>query len=259
LVACGGSGRDGDDDEDEPVDYVMIGVSGHCFEDCEEDLNVEYLQGQGTLDTLVAGMDDADGVIENIGFGDEYETWVWTDTEEVIVYGFLDLVYTLEVLRDDWFDSDHRVLMTCHSHGCVWAHTALFVVDDLVVDTLIDIDAESICWEEDFDCAFFGDDWADVIADDGGGWPYDIGSAANSWDIPGVSGYQDVEDVVPYNVRRNLEIGSNDTTFIQDAEPNHYPDGSTFGISRFESDENHEDSDQPRADGVVWAADQLAD
>jgi hypothetical protein len=53
--------------------------------------------------------------------------------------------------------------------------------------------------------------------------------------VPGVDGQQDTEDLVPDNVGLNLEIISDDGTFLQDGDPNHRFDGGEWDIERFYS------------------------
>ncbi len=66
-------------------------------------------------------------------------------------------------------------------------------------------------------------------------WPFDIANPESGWDVPGVDGQQDTEDLVPDNVGLNLEIISDDGTFLQDGDPNHRFDGGEWDIERFYS------------------------
>lgn len=196
-------------------------------------------------------MPDADGDVLVGGFIDSY--WSWVDGDDnPLAYGFVDLVYVLETLVDEWpedTENDTAIVLACHSHGCVWLHTALLLVPDLRVAALVDIDAESYEWEFE---------WASEIEADGQNWDWDISYAADAWDIPGQSDYQDVEDVVADRVDLNLEIASDDGTWLQDGESNHRLDGSDDSIRFFQSAENHENSDGADSDGITWATERLS-
>lgn len=266
LSACGGDsddddGQDGDrHDIDEKVDYAVLGVSGHCFTDCDYEYNTEYLEAEGTLERIADNLPDtADGRVEYQGYIDSYYNWE-NGQGELVALGFLQLVSDLEYLRDEakvTVDGKRRLVVACHSHGCVWAHIALFVVEDIEVSLLIDLDAESIGWESDDWTLGVGDEWAEVIDDDGLRWPFDIACAGNCWSVDGVSSLQDIEDIVPPWVESNLEAASLDATFIQDAEPNHYADGRTAGITRREFDLAHEDVDDRNSSAMDWVIQEL--
>ncbi len=260
IAGCGGESDEDDDDREMQVDYVVLGVSGHCFSNCPAEYNPEYLASAGTLERIASNLPDtSDGEVPYGGYADSYYSWE-DGRGEILAFGFLQLVSDLEYLRDEWgasLDGKRRIAMACHSHGCVWAHIALFVVEDVEVEVLIDLDAESIGWESDDWSLGFGDEWAEVIEDDGRRWPFDIACAGNCWEVPGVASVQDIEDIVPPSVGEDLEVASLDTTFIQDAEPNHRADGGTSGITRREFDLAHEDVDDRSSTAMDWVVEQL--
>lgn len=252
LVGCGAEEDDaGRDEPPPPTDYMLLTISGHCFVGCA-DFNEEYLVDEGTAQVLADALPDADGEVLIGGAVDSY--WSWVDGDDnIVAVGFVDLVAFLEALVDDWPEktpNETAVVVACHSHGCVWLHTALIAVPRLEIAALVDIDAESYEWEWE---------WADEIADHDTDWGWDIGNAESGWEVDGLSELQDVEDLVPGNVGLNLEIVSDDGTWIQDGDPNHRMDGSERRIEQFYSVENHEDSDGPNSDGISWAADRLAE
>ena len=251
-------------------DWVVIAVSGHCIPPgCElPGSNHEYLEKQGTAgrfaDTLTA-------------WGNEVALWSYSDEfynrdlqlSKLVpgqgaahYYGFLELVGDLEFIRDNWiadYDNPTRILVVAHSHGAVWAHTALHVVDDAPIDVLVTIDGKSLGWESDDALLGFGDDWAAEISAysqaNAVSWPFDITNPEGGWNVPGV-GTSDVEDVVPDSVDYNIELQAIFALDlpIADGDDNYRTDGSEQGIHRFHSQsENHSEIAKPNSQGVNWA------
>lgn len=259
LAGCppsggGGGGGDFNPRPDDAPPAVIVGVSGHCFDDCPE-YNPEYLFDRGTLHEMAYVFNDHGLDVLLLPFSDNFYTWVDQD-DEVLAAGFLDLVATLEYIEEEWvadYDNPTRVIVAAHSHGTVWAHTALFLQPELPVDLLVDLDGESAGWEGY--ASFGGDGWEDVIEDYvdeyDPDWPFDISNAANAWNIPGQSSLQDVEDVVPDNVWLNIEVASS-SPIIQDGEPNHRLDGSTDDIYRAEFAEDHGGVTWPGSEPIEW-------
>jgi hypothetical protein len=242
-------------------DFVVIGVSGHSIEPIN--YNPEYLGAQGTLDVYRDVILSSGHSVRTGRFADNLETYVFTETGEVAAYGFLDLLETLRNINAEWiadFDNPTRIIVVAHSHGTVWAHTALHVLEQegtpMPVEFLVDIDAVSTGWETHY--LGVGDEWGTEIpaysAAHGLTWPFAIENAEDSWPIPGRTWLQDVEDVVPTSVATNLEIWSNDFTFIHDSESNHRLDGSTSNIFFSMSGVNHESTDEPYSDAVLWSS-----
>lgn len=251
-------------------DVLFIAVSGHCDpRTCGTAPNEEYLGGAGTITALERPFVDAGAIV-----GAEYFTDNFYDEPTALPpsIGFLHLLNELEWARDtlvaDW-DNPTRIIVVAHSHGTVWAHTALHVLEQrgapIPVDILIDFDAVSWGWEAKV-AAGFGDAWSNVIVEyttrTGTAWPFGIWNATDSWGVPGVVALQDVEDVVPNSVRNNFEIWSREPPSFPpeacDREPNHRMDGSAFpaaaiGLSFFPSTEDHSGCDNPGSDAVEWA------
>ena len=244
-------------------DLVFIAVSGHCLVGCPYSYNDEYLVTDGTIDALAQPFLDAGWAVSSFATTDNFH-------DQPNARGFLTLVQGMLDMREqyvaDW-DNPTRFIVVGHSHGAVWAHLALHVLEQwgvpLRVDALVDIDGLSLGWEDKV--AFgFGDAWGPVIRahmrDTGQTWPFDIANAADSWGIPGLSTLQDTEDVVPDSVLVNLEIWSSDATFpepVRDSQPNHRLDGSEDNILWFRSTRNHERSDDADSDTVDWVRREL--
>ncbi|GEM_PF-1541103 len=282
-----GRGREtGDDDSSESEgpnlkpadapDWVVISVSGHCIPPaCDvPGTNHEYLQANGTSARFADALEAWGYSTQQWAYADEFYNRD-TETNELLpgegepyVYGFLQLHEDLKFIRDTWvadFEDPTKVLVLAHSHGVVWAHTALHVVDDLSVEVAIDFDGKSLGWEGENILFDFGDDWAGTIAayNDAYGvtWPFDIGDAEAAWLVPGVDGAQDVEDVIPDSLTYNLELQAMPGILlpVPDDDDNHRLDGSSEGIIRFESQsEDHTEIHRPDSEGVDWALTQLA-
>ncbi len=241
---------------------VVIGVSGHGLG--AEIYNPDYLGMQGTLDVFADAYTVRGQNVVTYAFTDNLQSYE-TPGGVPLAYGFLSLLATLETINRDWistFDNPTRVVVVAHSHGTVWAHIALHVLEQrgepIPVDFLIDIDAVSTGWESDLGTFFIGDNWATEIINystaQGLTWPFPIWDAEDAFAIPGVAEAQDIEDVVPFSVRANLEVWSSDATGISDIDPNHRSDGSIpAGYRFFVSASNHETTDNPSSDAVSWA------
>jgi hypothetical protein len=192
------------------------------------------------------------------------ELYSWTEADGTIVLlGFLDLVAAMRHIRDEvvvGFSNPTAIIVVAHSHGTVWAHTALMVLEregaPLPVRVLVDLDGVSVGWESDTLTAGLGDNWvAEIRAynqDTGTSWPFDIADATDVWPIAGVADLQDVEDVVPSSVTLNLEVGSDSLLLPSDRDPNHRLDGSQENIIPFRSDSAHVELDDPGSDAMAW-------
>ena len=277
LAGCGPGGRGGGGDggpsnlrpSDSP-DVLILGVSGHCalLSACgSEFYNPEYLNDRGTLDALADRIAAHGESVEVVPFADSFFNVV-DDQGDHLDYGFLGLLGVLEGVNTEWigdFDNPTRLVVVAHSHGTVWAHIALREMPHVPVETLIDLDGESLGWESDswaFDTV--GDDWAAVIQDwtddNDVEWQYPIWQASDEFEIPGLVDLQDVEDVVPDSVGLNIEVAGSWSVFgIQDAEPNHRFDGSTVGIIRQQFSEDHRQVTEPTSAALRWAGDEMED
>ncbi len=260
---------------DDAPDWVIIAVSGHCIPPgCDlPGTNHEYLTKVGTTERIAAVLTDAGASVEIWAYSDElYNRDAQTSQllpgeGEPIYFGFLQLHEDLNALRDGWiagFDDPTRVLVVAHSHGVVWAHTALHVVDDLPVELAIDLDGVSMGWEEDSLLAGFGDDWDDVIAQYnqtyGATWPFDLGDAEAGWSLPGIEDPQDTEDVLPDSVLINLELQSQFSLLFPfpDDDDNHRLGGGNEMIYRYSSDgQDHFEIYQPNGDAMDWVVAQM--
>lgn len=252
-------------------DWAIYSVSGHCVTSCfgSED-NPEYLEAQGTLGFVVSTMQGEGYSVESFAYADEFYNKDNNSNElepgqgNPTTFGFLQLLEDLEAVRDDWvsdFDNPTRVMFLGHSHGTVWVHTAVYIMDDLDIEMVIDLDGVVSNWEQEVFLTGIGDDWADVITDYGGSWPFDIAHPRDAWNVPGVSGAQDTEDTLPnHNVTRNLEVQSDPFSSggLYDDDDNHRLNGSTSGIHRHSSSsEDHGEVAEPNSTAMNWVRQRL--
>lgn len=238
----------------EAPDVAIVAVSGHCAPPCASDYNPEYLTHDGTSQAIANAFIRHSLTTTIASYGDAFYSVPASAPGEWLVFGFLDHLAWLEDLRDAWvvgYRNPSTVVVLCHSHGCVWAHTALHVLEQsgapLPVALLIDLDAIATGWEG------AGDSWMSVINDyvlaHGDPWPFDVADVTESWNIPGLPA-QDIVDVVPASVAGNIEVWSA-SLVVSDRDPNHRLDGSETGIGFFMSAAEHEDVDAAGSDAMV--------
>ncbi|MEC9071770.1 MAG: hypothetical protein VX938_05290, partial [Myxococcota bacterium] len=254
---------------EEAPDVLLLGVSGHmkAASDLFEDANPEYLAASGTLNAVADVYSGQGLTVHSLPYADRFYDEV-LDNGEPGAYGFLSLLDDLEFAYCNWIvhcdedgiplgyiDNPTRVVVVAHSHGCVWAHTALWVADWAPVEALISLDAVSMGWEGKV--GGFGDNWASVILDyteeTNHEWPFAIWDPTDSWSVPGLNKLQDVEDLVPANVGVNIEVRSGGVVDFGDGEVNHRGNGSQFQIyeQKFPK-EKHSKVDEVDSDALSW-------
>jgi len=257
-------------------DFLVLSVSGHNSllgtPECSGvPYNCEYLGERGTLATL-------GNVFGTHGY--EWQLWTYVDelesfyddldgdgqlgpSDKMLANGFLFLLDHIDWVVANWiadFDNPTRVVVLAHSHGGVWAHSALMLRPDLPVDVLVDLDTNALCWEDDLSCATGGDSWQSVldqhVLDWAPDWSFDVGDASGSWSIPGLGELQDIEDVVPDSVGLNLEVQTDDWP-VYDAHPNHRLDGSQLDIETQLFFEGHGEVTEPSSQAMRWVVERL--
>ena len=238
-------------------DFLLLTVSGHV-PTTTKPYNTEYLLDSGGPDAVARVFEQKGFSVAIYEHADELYSWPSATPPQ---YGFLELIDEMDWVATSWvadFDNPTRIIVMAHSHGTVWAHTALMVVDYLPVEFLIDLDGESTAWESSTLTLGIGDEWRwgidDYSVTYGVTWPFDVTDAADSWSIPGVPYLQDVEDVVPDSVRYNLEVHANGYAFpiINDDEVNWRLDGSADEIYLFTSVQGHSSVYMPGLDAMNW-------
>ena len=240
-------------------DVLVVSVSGHCTSCVGWSYNDEYLVDRGTPQAFAEDLRDAGLSVEVWDYADAFYTWTDGEGGDVLVWGWLHLVSHLEQVRDQWvagFSNPTRLVVIGHSHGVVWSHAALLAVPDLPVDALVDLDGVCLSWEDDSGTLGVGDDFAETIRDyqsaTGTGWSLDLTNPCESWQIPGVSGWQNLDDVVPPSAAVNLEVRSADW-WIYDSQLNWRPDGTWGEVYTWDSNQDHGDVVLPGLDALDWA------
>jgi len=242
-------------------DVLILSVSGHCFDCFGQEYNDEYMLDRGTPQA-VAAVYERRGLTTAIwDYGDAFYTWVDGD-DDVLVWGWLDLVAHLRSVERRWmrgFVDPTRIVVVAHSHGTVWAHSALWETG-VPVETLIDLDGVCLAWEDDSWSFGMGDAWMSVIdtytASSGEPAWFDLANGCDSWSVPGVDRPQDIKEVVPDSARLNLEVTSSDW-LLYDANVNWRADGTYGDIYGFSSEENHSGVLDPQSDAMRWVVDAL--
>ena len=234
-------------------DVLLVTVSGHCT-DCAAEYNGEYLRSWGTPQNLQRALENEGHVVDTWTYVDELYSWVRGD--QVLAYGFLALVADLKWVERNWiadYDDPTRIVLLGHSHGVVWAHSAAMAADDVPIEVLVDLDGVCLNWEDD-DWAFgVGDEWDEVIDDyesrNGRLTWFDLSNPCNSWDL-GAGERMNIDDVVPWSVRTNLEVRSSDW-LLYDSQDNLRYDG-TSDTAVYTSDLSHMKILNPDSPPMAW-------
>jgi len=150
------------------------------------------------------------------------------------------------------FSNPTKVVVIAHSHGTVWAHKLVDEFNSIEpgihghgrveVELLIDLDGYSALWN-----TLHWDkpsEFPPEVHFTMGPWPVD--QANNYFTVAGLDGYQDIEDIVPENVVKNLEYqaaggwlgdkGHGTHTkglvgdHVRDSDDNHRWDGTRYNI-----------------------------
>jgi len=274
FYSPGGSNSGGPSRPDSCRDVYLFVVSGHTFNDtgCDSALeyNCEYLEARGTTEALR-------GVFESRG--ESTNAWHYTDnllswgidengdselqTDEIFAFGFLSLLADMEFLHAecvDGYSNGSRIVVAAHSHGTVWAHSAVLLLDHVPVEYLIDLDGNALCWESDLACGFIGDNWAYVVGqyidEDQPDWWFDVSNPSDSWEVEGFDSLVDLEDIAPPNARFNIEARANGALAFDNMD-NYRFDGSRTGIYTGFFNDDHSSVTQPGAEPFEWVLDQL--
>lgn len=248
-------------------DFLIFAVSGHCDPTtCGTGANIEYLFREGTVEAVAAPMADRGFVVHAFlavdGFYDDPP-----GSADPASFGFLSLLAEMRSARDTLvagWDNPTRIIVLAHSHGTVWAHLALHVLEQegnpLPVDILIDLDAVSDGWEDKIALGF-GDAWGAVLQNyttsTGTVWPFAVWDPADAWTVAGSSVVRDIEDIVPLSAVANLEVWSMDGTFIRDTDFNVRVDGTTTNFAFFHAAENHGGTVSPTSSSIRWVQENI--
>lgn len=267
-----GASRDGGIANPRPLDtpdFVIVAVSGHCNPTtCGTYPNIEYLARDGTIRAIAQPLLDTGARVDGYYLTDNfYDVPVGSALPGTpAAFGFLSLLNVLRYTRDelvsDW-DNPTRVIVVAHSHGTVWAHLGLHVLEGegapLPVDLVIDFDAVSDGWQTKGFIGF-GDAWGAVMTEyttrTGTVWPFAVWNVVDAFAIPGVVPPQDIEDIVPNFALFNLEVWAASgpfPTISPDREINHRLSGTLDGVLLFRSVESHNGTVRVGSDSVTNA------
>lgn len=253
-------------------DIVILGVSGRCSNfgnppDCTnppED-NWDYLGSWGTLETLAQSLRNRGKRVEVWSYSSHLTTHTSNDRYAVLnnrqtQQGFLQLEERYKTIFDQWIKgrtNPTQVILVGHSHGVNWTHQLVRAYPNRSFFCLIDLDGISTIWETDHGQA--------IVRYTGGlgknPWSIDMQRVEHVYTINGIT--YDVKDVVPNNVKYDIEVQSTHNVFagnwLFDAVENVRTNGSRTGISTFEStQEQHNPSAFPNGRGIAWAKEQLS-
>ncbi len=238
-------------------DVMLLMVAGHCI-DCASNYNGDYFASWGTPRAIEEVL-EAEGLeVRTWNYVDELYSWASGD--QVVAYGYLSLVADLEWVERHWiadFDNPTRIVLVGHSHGVVWAHSAVMATQ-IPIEVLVDLDGICLNWEDDDWALGFGDDWAQIVdayeRDHGALAWFDLANPCDSWNL-GTGEALNIDDVVPWNVRTNLEVRSSDW-LLYDSQDNLRYDGSSDTLT-FQSQEGHIRTVDPSSDSIRWVAREL--
>ncbi|MEM6428699.1 MAG: PKD domain-containing protein [Deinococcota bacterium] len=242
-------------------DVVIVGFAGRCgvLVCVAPEENTAYLDGGArTLQTL-------QNTLQAEGYSVEYQSYaarLSADVPSVFTdppVGYLEAEAYLENVYNDWidgFDNPTRVITVGHSHGTVWMNLLLFNQPDISVDYAISLDGICLVWWDDHEPSI-----QDYYDRQGFMRPFPLasGSPCNRIEVSGQLSLKDLNDVMPDNVRVNLEVQAG--RFIpSDTQENFRLDGSRQGIYTIRPSQTHGGTsgvhyhDGP---GMSWVSQQL--
>lgn len=246
----------------EAPDVVIIGFAGRCgiFPLCSPpDENRSYLSDAPNPNTLQA----IERALQQLGhttmaFG--FRSNLLDSPTRGLGYASADAL--LELVRDEWirdFKDPTRVVLVAHSHGNQFM--SLLAWDHPEIEFAYGIYLDAVCayWDGDHETAF------NIVYGAKSDYPAPLnalGAACDSLLVPGV-GYQDISDVVPWNIRWALEVRSAGvawTGLVADDDPNHRPDGTSgvsAGMAGIYTDEGHNEVHRDGGIALQWVLDML--
>ncbi len=246
----------------EAPDFVVLSVSGRTIDFlspfCPPECNEPYLGAPGDAAEAVAldlvdrgySVQRADYIAALFSYDDDADG-------EADRLGFLQLVEDLNTIGELWiegFDDPTRIVLVCHSHGCVWGHMAVSVTPDVPVWALVSL--AGVCTQGESDC---GAEVGNHFAANGTPYAWDLADPCAQWTIPGLADPADTDDVTFPSAATNLEVRANARSFgIQDTAPNHRPDGTREGIETLDpGEDDHSQVHDPARTSMRWVRDRI--
>ena len=249
LSGCGGGGAvppnpGGGPAEPPNPDLAVLFVSGHTFP-FDDDPSLSYLD-ESFGPWIVSDLEDAGYTVAEAYFVDHPTA---TDAG-----GYVDLVATLEAIRDEWVTgrpNPTRVIVIAHSHGGTWATAAIREVADVPIRMQVALDHSSYGWgtvgHDTHDGVMGGDPRDAYIINTSVSCPSDLGTWSDTTNV------YDLEDVVFPNVQEAFEIQSGEpVVFLEpyDEKWNARIDGTLTGLSCYWSGTDH--NEVRRIDGTTY-------
>ncbi len=265
-------------------DVVVIGFAGRCasLPVVGDGCNPPF-DNYGYLDDLVfprshRPRQTAQAVLEafrRLGYSVEYfdaSAFLYAHTSGISRQqepGYLEAQGYLRRVYAYWMRglrNPTRVVLLAHSHGTVWASLLAWNHPEVRFDYAIYLDAICSFWDAD---NLRNNRIVQEYYDPRGlrrPFPLNDDEASQPckalW-VPGLSNRQDLNDVVPPNVRLGLEVVSRPPlhlpplNFIHDDDPDYRPDGSRVGLLRFRSGEDHSGVTARDSDAMQWVVAQI--
>ncbi len=260
-------------------DVVVIGFSGRCAslpvvgDGCNPPFdNYGYLDDEvfPRSSTPRQTAQAVVGAFRNLGYSTEYfdvSAFLYAHISGISRQqenGYLEAEGYLRRVYDYWikgFENPTRMVLLAHSHGTVWASLLAWNHPEVRFDYFIYLDAICSFWDTDnMRNNRIIQNYYDVrglrrpfpLNDDEDGNPCKVIA------VPGQSARQDLNDVVPANIKVGLEVVSRSpanlapVNFIYDDDPDYRLDGSQAHIFRFQSREDHSGVTARSSDAMQW-------
>ncbi|MFO7544554.1 MAG: hypothetical protein R6W77_03565 [Trueperaceae bacterium] len=255
---------------DDAADMVIIAFSGHCGLVCRTEDTWSYLDtaseetgGVAVLDALVLAYERLGLAVETFS-ASSFVTSHYSKTSDVVEPGYLQAQAYLDDVKREWIDGvddPTRVVLLGHSHGTVWATLLAMNNIDVTFDAFVSLDA--ICWQwwgrhKDFITeTFVNGPWTIPF-------PLDQGDPCNAFEIPGMPGRMDINDVVPANVVFGIEVRTRfrllslDPNVLADDEPNVRINGTTDNVWGIRATEAHSDLGRYYNQSIAWVTSMIS-
>lgn len=249
-------------------DIIILGFSGRCGNDDASALACDApRENRAYLDNFIrpATLPSLQSHLANQGHQVIYRSFVARlSADEPSIFappppGYLEAEAYLQEVYDKWIrgqDNPPRLIVLGHSHGAVWMNLLLFNHPQITFDYAISLDGICTLWWNDHTHAI-----NNYYRQSGRSLPrmLEQGSVCNSITLANGNHY-DLEDVIPDNVRINLEVQASPMSFLNDDQLNIRRDGSRRGIYSMTADQAHTGSNGVhQSDGAAmrWVTDHI--
>jgi len=258
-------------------DVVVLAFSGRCSAPCSAPtdnwnyLGAKLVGGQpywGTVAQIQTSFETLGKTVQSYGYSSHLSTHTSSAPENYLKpsseEGFLQLEAKLRQVYTDWIwgrSNPTQVVLVGHSHGVNWTHQFARAHPEIPIAYLIDFDGISSAWESD-NKSFIESYYAQQGKNP---WPIALEKAAQVIPVEGAKDLFDSKDVVPNNVKYNLELRSLNNflyagCFLSDTITNRRPNNTQSGIYRLDSSsECHSQIAFGNGQGVAWVKTKIAE